>query len=153
MRILVLGGTRFIGLYAVRALISAGHEIALFHRGQNKLPAPAEVLDIIGLRADIQQFVPHFRDFGPEVVLDMMGLSENDGTQLVSMFRGMAKRLVIISSADVYRAYDVLRGVESGEPDIVPLTEQSPLREKYYPYRDQCSGPEDRRHGSGLAES
>jgi nucleoside-diphosphate-sugar epimerase len=42
---------------------------------------------------------------------------------------------VAISSQDVYRAYDALRGLASGPPDPVPLTEESPLRERLYPYR------------------
>jgi len=34
MRILVIGGTRFMGPYVVQELHDAGHEIAVFHREQ-----------------------------------------------------------------------------------------------------------------------
>jgi len=42
-------------------------------------------------------------------------------------------RIVVASSADVYAQYDRVRGVESGESDA-PMTEESPLRSKLYPY-------------------
>ena len=35
MRILVIGGTRFIGPPAVRRLVEMGHEVTVFHRGQS----------------------------------------------------------------------------------------------------------------------
>jgi nucleoside-diphosphate-sugar epimerase len=34
MKVLVVGGTNFIGPYAVRRLAEAGHEVAVFHRGR-----------------------------------------------------------------------------------------------------------------------
>lgn len=33
MRVLVVGGTRFVGLHIAQALLDAGHEVTLFHRG------------------------------------------------------------------------------------------------------------------------
>lgn len=34
MRVLVIGGTRFVGLPLVNRLVAAGHEVAVFHRGE-----------------------------------------------------------------------------------------------------------------------
>jgi 2'-hydroxyisoflavone reductase len=34
MRILVIGGTRFVGRHMVEAALAAGHDVTLFHRGQ-----------------------------------------------------------------------------------------------------------------------
>lgn len=34
MRILVIGGTRFVGRHVVRAALDAGHDVTLFHRGR-----------------------------------------------------------------------------------------------------------------------
>jgi nucleoside-diphosphate-sugar epimerase len=41
---------------------------------------------------------------------------------------------VAIGSGDVYRAYDIMRGLHPGSPDPVPLSEDAPLRERLYPY-------------------
>ncbi|MGB5596088.1 MAG: NAD-dependent epimerase/dehydratase family protein, partial [Crocosphaera sp.] len=40
MRILIMGGTRFIGVYLTKELVKQGHEVVLFNRG-NK-PAPID---------------------------------------------------------------------------------------------------------------
>src|SRR5450631_274211 len=34
MRILIIGGTAFVGRHIARAAVDAGHEVTLFHRGQ-----------------------------------------------------------------------------------------------------------------------
>lgn len=40
MRILIMGGTRFIGVYLTRLLVQQGHDVVLFNRG--KKPAPVD---------------------------------------------------------------------------------------------------------------
>src|SRR5436853_7023542 len=42
--------------------------------------------------------------------------------------RGIARRVVGISSMDVYRAWGVIHGVEHGPPEPLPITEDSALR-------------------------
>jgi molybdopterin-binding protein len=43
MRVLVLGGTQFIGRHIVEALLSAGHTVAVLNRGRSLDELPAEV--------------------------------------------------------------------------------------------------------------
>jgi nucleoside-diphosphate-sugar epimerase len=43
----------------------------------------------------------------------------------------------------VYRAYDRFRRADPGPPDSTPLTEDSPLRDRLFPYRDKALGPDD----------
>jgi nucleoside-diphosphate-sugar epimerase len=45
---------------------------------------------------------------------------------------------VLLSSIDVYRAYELLLAGEGGEP--VPMTEEAPVREGRYPLRDLLPG-------------
>jgi nucleoside-diphosphate-sugar epimerase len=54
--------------------------------------------------------------------------SGRQARELIDVFRGTARRVVAISSCDVYRACGVLHGSEPGPLEPVPLTEQSPLR-------------------------
>ncbi|HLK60473.1 MAG TPA: NAD-dependent epimerase/dehydratase family protein, partial [Chthonomonadaceae bacterium] len=143
MRILVLGGTLFIGPAAVRRLAASGHEVAVFHRGKSNAPLPDNVQHIHGDRAQMGDFAGDFRRFAPEVVVDMRALTDRDGQMLLELFSGMARRLVAISSVDVYRAYDRLRKADPGPPDPTPLTEDSPLRDRLYPYRDMAKSPEE----------
>src|SRR5947209_15648237 len=99
MRVLVLGGTRFIGPAAVRRLVELGHEVTLFHRGQSE-PAslPLEVRHLHGERARLPEFRAEFERLQPEAVLDMLPMTEAEGRMLVELFRGLARRLVVISS-------------------------------------------------------
>src|SRR5262249_34733410 len=68
---------------------------------------------------------------------------EADALGFVRTFRGLARRTVVISSADVYRAYGRFLGIESGPVEPTPLTEDSPLRTALFPYRSQASGTGD----------
>ncbi len=143
MRILVLGGTRFIGPHAVRWLVEMGHEVTVFHRGQTEALLPPSARHLHGDRQHLPDFAGDFRNFAPDVVLDMVPATEQDGKTLVSLFSGIAGRVVAISSGDVYRAYDRFRRADPGAPDPVPLTEDSPLRDRLFPYRDKAQGPND----------
>jgi nucleoside-diphosphate-sugar epimerase len=144
MRVLVLGGTRFIGPPAVHRLLSLGHEVAVFHRGQTKTPLPSEVRSFYGDRKQLADFSDDFRAYKPDVVLDTLTMTEQDAKTVVETFTDLARRLVVLSSGDVYRAYDRLTGKDPGPPDPTPLTEDSPLRDKLFHYRDAASGPDDR---------
>jgi len=143
MRILVLGGTNFIGPAAVRRMAARGHEIAVFHRGNHNSPLPQGVQHIHGDRAHLPDFADQFKGFAPDVVLDMVASTEKAGKMLVSVFSGLVRRLVAVSSVDVYRAYDRFRKADPGLPDPAPLTEDSPLRDKLYPYRSMAKSEEE----------
>jgi len=69
------------------------------------------------------------------VVLDAIPYTEQQARGTVEVFRGMAGRVVAVSSADVYRNYDGFRGKATAPPDPVPLAEDATLRETRYPYR------------------
>jgi nucleoside-diphosphate-sugar epimerase len=143
MRILIIGGTRFIGTYVVRRLIDAGHSVTLFHRGETKTDLTGGVNEIYGDRRDLQSFMDEFARLAPDVALDMIPYTEEDARTLMRVFKNVARRVVAVSSADVYRAYGRLRRLETGAPDPVPLNEGAPLRESLYPYRAQAEGTDD----------
>jgi nucleoside-diphosphate-sugar epimerase len=133
MRILVIGGTRFIGRAVVRLLSEQGHEVAVFHRTQATVPLGVQ--QIFGDRAQLHSFKQDFARFSPEVMLDMIPFVEEDARSIMDLFKGIVRRVVAISSQDVYRAYGRLLRTEPGPADSIPLTEASPLRKKLYPYR------------------
>lgn len=137
MRILFIGGTRFTGPHAVRQLVTSGHDVAVFHRGQSQADLPAQVAHILGDRTHLAQFTERFQDFRPDVVVHMMAMTAQDAWDLTRVFAGITGRAVVISSQDVYRAYNRMRGVEPGPPDALPLAEDAPLRERLYPYRGE----------------
>jgi nucleoside-diphosphate-sugar epimerase len=138
VRILIIGGTRFIGPPVVKRLHALGHTLALFHRHKPDIDLPDTIEHIYGdRRKDWVTQADTLRAFEPEIVLDMIPIVEADAQAVMSLFTGLARRVVAISSQDVYRAYGRVNGTEPGHPDPVPLTEDSPLREKLYPYRGE----------------
>ncbi len=140
MRILILGGARFIGPCVVRSLLQQGHALTLFHRRPPRPDAPAGVKHILGDRKQLTSFRDGFAAFSPDVAIDMFAMGEKDAAEAVDALRGIARRLVMVSSIDVYRAYGRLLGSEPGTPDPVPLTETSPLREQLFPLRGRVTG-------------
>jgi len=137
-RVLVIGGTVFIGPAVVRQLAQSGHEVAVFHRGENEIDLPASVRHIHGDRARIANSRAEIAAFAPEVVVDMRAMTEADAKAVADAVRGIAKRYVVISSMDVYRAYGRLHGSEPGPALAPPFDEDSQLREKLYVYREHA---------------
>ncbi|NMG09922.1 NAD-dependent epimerase/dehydratase family protein [Brasilonema sp. UFV-L1] len=140
MKILIIGGTNFIGLHVVPHLCAIGHEVTLFHRGKTIAELPSNVHQILGDRTHLHEFKSKFKEISPEVVLDIISYTEHDALTLMNTFKGITQRVVAISSMDVYRAYDVILGRES-EVVPVPLTEDSPVRQKFYPFEDMPNRP------------
>ncbi len=130
MRVFIIGGTRFIGPFIVRQLISAGCNVALFHRGQTESPLPENVHHIHGELKALEQFRPQIQSFRPDVILHMRASTRTDAETLMRAVRGLAPRVVVPSSQDVYRVYGRLHKTEPGPIDPTPLSEDSPLREK-----------------------
>jgi nucleoside-diphosphate-sugar epimerase len=140
MRVLVLGGTGFIGRHVTRRLSEAGHAVCVFHRGQTKAELPPGVRSLHGDRKRLADHAADFARLAPDVVIDINPYTEADARAAVAAFRGVARRLVALSSGDVYRNYDGLRRTSAGEPDPGPLAEDAPLRTKLYPYRGAGPG-------------
>jgi nucleoside-diphosphate-sugar epimerase len=143
VRILVLGGTRFIGPHVVRRLVAEGHDVALFHRGRTEADLPAGVPHIHGSLRDAAEHVMDFRKQAPETVLFMVPIGEDDARIVMETFDGLARRLVAVTSQDVYRAYGRILGNEPGPPISTPLDEDAPLRERLYPYRGETARSDD----------
>ena len=132
MRILLIGGNGFIGRFVVAALKQQGHAVAVFHRGTTA--APAGVDEIRGDRNHLNASARELKHFAPDVVIDLVISSAPQAEELMKIFRGTTRRVVMLSSIDVYRAVGISHGTESGPLQDVPLTEESELRRNLHPY-------------------
>ena len=136
MKVLVIGGTNFIGPYVVRQLVDMGHSVTVFNRGKTQTDLPEEVKWLEGDRHYLPDYQQQFQQLAPQVVLDMIPYTAKDAQGVVDTFKDIAQRVVAISSQDVYRARDLIWQRETGIIEPTPLTEDSPLRSQLYPYRD-----------------
>lgn len=145
MRVLIIGGTNFIGPYVVTALDRLGIEVTVFHRGIHEPALPATVRHVHSEQAALPflHFPVELSRPVPEVVLHMFPVGQEDARAVMVRFMGEAKRIVALSSGDVYRAYGRLLGTEPGPPEPVPLDESAALRSTLYPYRSAAAGPGD----------
>jgi nucleoside-diphosphate-sugar epimerase len=134
MRILIIGGSGFIGGPLVRLLIEQSHQVAVLHRGERNIEPANDVEHIICDRHELKNHREAIRKFAPDVVIDLILSSGKQAEDLVSVVRGIAGRIVVISSMDVYRACGVLHGSEPGPLEPLPLTEDSALRTKLQTY-------------------
>jgi nucleoside-diphosphate-sugar epimerase len=134
MRVIVLGGTRFIGRAIVEALVVAGHEPLICHRGDTEpddLPAT-----IAHLHADRNQLLAHrarLEAFGAEAVVDCLAMSAADARTTLAALPDPAMHRVVLSSQDVYRAFATLQH-DGLATDTVPIDEDAPRRADRYPY-------------------
>ena len=126
MRILLIGGNGFIGRFVLAALKQQGHALAVFHRGTT--PAPAGVQEILGDRNQLNARSEELKRFAADVVIDLVVSSGAQAEELMNIFRGATRRVIMLSSMDVYRAVGIAQGTEGGPLQEVPLTEDSELR-------------------------
>jgi nucleoside-diphosphate-sugar epimerase len=128
MRILLIGGNGFIGSPLMRELRASGHEVAVFHRRADQDSVAADVVQIQGDRNRLSDYRDQLRQFSPDVIIDVILSSGEQARQFMETVREVARRVVAVSSMDVYRAAGVWHGVEPGPLEPLPLTEDSPLR-------------------------
>lgn len=140
MRVVVIGGTGFIGSHVVARLASE-HEVTVLHRGRHEAPLPSNVRRLTGDRDRLAEHAAEFRGQPPDVVLDMIAGDERQARAVVDAFRGLARRLVTTSSIDVYRVYEIGLGLAPGPLEPVPVTEESPLRTVLHPFRNMPKVP------------
>ena len=135
MRILVIGGNGFIGSPLVNELLASGHDVAVFHRRFDAGLAGSGAVQIQGDRNQLSDYEGQLRRFSPDVIVDLILSSGEQAKQLVETAHEIARRVIAISSMDVYRAWGVMLEVEGGPLDPLPITEDSPLRttRRFYP--------------------
>ncbi|TVP59741.1 MAG: NAD-dependent epimerase/dehydratase family protein [Nodularia sp. (in: Bacteria)] len=115
MRILIMGGTRFIGVYLTQLLVEQGHEVVLFNRGNRPIPSLPGVGQIIGDRTNATQLKEKLSSEKFDVVFDNNGRELTDTQPLAEIFQDQVQHFVYMSSAGVYLKSDQLPHIE-GDP-------------------------------------
>src|SRR5258707_388861 len=139
MKVLVFGGTRFIGRAIVEELAAAGHELLIVHRGNLEPDGMPAVQHMHTERTELAAHQQELAAFAPDAAIDCRALTRTDAETVLGALPG-EPRLVVISSIDVYRAFGAFN--EDRETDPVPLDETSPVRPTRYPYRGLMPGIE-----------
>jgi nucleoside-diphosphate-sugar epimerase len=140
VRVVVIGGTKFVGPAAVGRLLAAGHEVAVAHSGAHEHPAVETAEHLHGERDDLLAPGGAIDGWHPEVIVDTFpgGATAAKGEALAACAARTGAQVVAISSVDVYQ-----HGIEAGlgdgtgtlamSVDPLPLTEDSRRRTGPYP--------------------
>ncbi|KJS60235.1 NAD-dependent epimerase/dehydratase family protein [Streptomyces rubellomurinus] len=100
MRILIMGGTRFVGLHFARAALAAGHDVTVLHRGRSG----ADLLpDATHLIADRDADLSVLRDRSWDATVDVCAYFPRQVRELAAALDpGAAGRYLLVSSMSVY---------------------------------------------------
>jgi len=109
LRILILGGTGFIGPYQVRYALARGHKVTLFNRGQSNpgLFADGPNLEqLLGDRAPNPGNYEALKGREWDAVIDTPARRPRWVREAAAVVKGHAKQFVFISTISVYAAND-----------------------------------------------
>jgi 2'-hydroxyisoflavone reductase len=99
MRVLILGGTRFVGRHLTEAALAAGHQVTLFHRGRTNPDLFPEAEHLHGDRGkDLAALVGRRWN----VAIDVNGYLPRDVRAAAELLAGAVERYVFISTISVY---------------------------------------------------
>lgn len=99
MRILALGGTRFVGRHIVEAARTAGHTVTVFNRGQTPLPWH-DVEQLTGDRDTGDLDALHDREW--DACIDVSAYLPKHARASAELLAGQVGHYVFISTASVY---------------------------------------------------
>ena len=99
MRLLVLGGTKFLGRHAVDAALEGGHEVTLFTRGQTNPGLFPEAEHLLG---DRDGGLDALEGRSWDGVLDTSGYVPRIVRQSAELLADSVRRYVFVSSISVY---------------------------------------------------
>lgn len=117
MRLLVLGGTHFLGRAVVSAAIEQQHDVTIFRRGTSGQD-PANVHSIRGDYTNPRD-VARLADHGPwDAVVDTLAFVPRETLAVAEALKHAVQRYVVISTVSAYQGWPV-----------EPLTEASPVLE------------------------
>lgn len=120
MKILILGGTVFVGRYLVEAALARGHEVSVFNRGRHDPDAYPEVEK---LRGDREGDLAALRGRNWDAVVDTSGYLPRVVRASAGLLADAAGQYVFISSISVYSAF--APGMDETAPAGTLTAEQS----------------------------
>jgi 2'-hydroxyisoflavone reductase len=116
LRLLVLGGTHFLGRHIVEAALARGHEVVLFNRGQRNPHLFAETEKLHGDR-DGDLSALRGRRF--DAIMDTSGYRPEHLRAVIDVLGGAFAHYTFVSTISVYEAF----------PPQRPFDESAPLAE------------------------
>src|SRR5690242_14545111 len=134
MKLLVLGGTKFLGRHLVKAALGRGHEVTLFNRGRTN---PDLFPDVERLSGDRDGGLDALRGRRWDAVVDPSGYVPRVVSQSVGLLDDAVESYVFISSGSVY---PLLGEDKSEDGPVIPLEDAASedVQAHYGPLKAAC---------------
>lgn len=107
LKLLIIGGTRFVGRHLVTAALGRGHEVTLFNRGTQSFALP----EVETIRGDRNKDLAKLQGRSWDAVVDTCGNLPRNVKATAETLVGSVERYVFISSQSAYADVSV-KGVE-----------------------------------------
>jgi 2'-hydroxyisoflavone reductase len=137
MKLLVLGGTKFLGRAIVEAALGRGHDVTLFTRGQTN---PELFPDVEHLRGDRDGDLSALQGRSWDAVADTSGYVPRVVRASAELLAGAAKHYAFVSSISAYA--DFSAGPEENSPTAplgdLPVDEMLEDHSNYGPLKALC---------------
>jgi nucleoside-diphosphate-sugar epimerase len=102
MRVLLIGGTRFVGPRLVRALVERGHAVTTFNRGRTPDELPAGIDRLHGDRSDPDALARALAGTSFEACVDTIAMRGSDTAAAIEILDGRIGHYVHFSTGQVY---------------------------------------------------
>ena len=136
MRILILGGTMFLGRALVESAQAAGHEVTLFNRGKSN---PDLFPDVERLRGDRDSNLEALKGRRWDAAIDTCGYVPRVVKQSASLLADAVQHYTFISSISVYRDLSQVGIDETAPVGTLPdRTVEEVTGETYGPLKALC---------------
>ncbi len=141
LKLLVLGGTAFLGPHAVEYALARGHEVTLFNRGKTNPHLFPKLEKLRGDRNDnlksLEEQVGKGRTW--DGVLDTSGYFPRHMDLSCGVLKDAVDRYLFIATINVYKSDEKPNEDEAGELnlELVENGDEKDLR-NYGPYKAQC---------------
>lgn len=138
MKILIIGGTRFLGRHLVEEALARSHEITLFNRGRSNPALFPQLETILGDRErDLEKLTQAGRTW--DAVIDTSGYLPRLVRLSASVLEKSVRRYVFISSISVYENFREI-GIDESYPvgKMEDETVEEITGESYGPLKALC---------------
>ena len=137
MRILILGGTRFIGPHQVKYALDRGHEVSIFTRGQTEPPFFQDYFERVEqLTGDRDNDLSALEGREWDAVIDNSASIPRWVAMTTELLQGNVDRYLFVSSISAYADYAIVGIDESypvgqlSSPDVESMREYGPMKAK-----------------------
>ena len=106
LRVLILGGTGFIGPHLVYRALSRGHEVSVFNRGRSEPRLHADIFqDVENLVGDRDDDLSALEGKEWDVVIDNSGYTPEQVAASAELLAGAAQQYIFTSTRGVYAGF------------------------------------------------